>query len=71
MTRERLNTEEIRKMLPVSKVLAGLGIITLGYKAVACHHAAQHAVCNKERIRTSKGKERYGKELLRSRSFRV
>lgn len=34
MTRERLNNEEIRKMLPVSKVLAGLGLITLGYKAV-------------------------------------
>jgi hypothetical protein len=34
MTRERLNTEEIKKMLPIGKVLTGLGFITLGYKAV-------------------------------------
>jgi hypothetical protein len=34
MTREKLTIEEIRKMLPVGKVLAGLGFITLGYKAM-------------------------------------
>ena len=34
MTRERLSNEDIKKMLPIGKVLTGLGFITLGYKAV-------------------------------------
>ena len=34
MTRERLSNEEIKKMLPIGKVLTGLGFITLGYKAI-------------------------------------
>jgi hypothetical protein len=29
-----LSAEEIKKMLPIGKVLTGLGFITLGYKAV-------------------------------------
>jgi hypothetical protein len=34
MSRERLNNEDVWKMLPPGKVLAGLLMVTLGYKAV-------------------------------------
>jgi len=34
MTRERLSAEEVRKLMPIGKVLCGLGFLTLGYKAV-------------------------------------
>jgi hypothetical protein len=34
MTREKLSAKEVRKMMPVHKVLAYLGLVTLGYKTV-------------------------------------
>ena len=34
MTREKLSAEEVRKMMPIGKVICGLGFLTLGYKAV-------------------------------------
>jgi hypothetical protein len=34
MTREKLSNEEILKLMPIGKVLVGLGFLTLGYKAI-------------------------------------
>ena len=34
MTREKLSAEEVRKMMPIGKVICGLGFLALGYKAV-------------------------------------
>ena len=34
LNREHLSTKEVRKMVPISTVIAGLGLVTLTYKIV-------------------------------------